>query len=78
MAALRDCPTDDKVVQAEFAEVKQTVGMAKQFGFKDLFVMGKQRVFHRVALGYFNQVFQQICGIYLVILSMRMGFWFNV
>lgn len=62
MAALRDVPEEDEVVQAEFKEVKEAVGIAKQFGFKDLFVMGKQRVVHRVALGYFNQVFQQICG----------------
>jgi MFS family permease len=35
-------------------------------GFKELFTMDKNRHFHRVVLGYVNQMFQQISGINLI------------
>lgn len=38
----------------------------KEHGWADLFSMGPERNFHRVALGYVNQVFQQISGINLI------------
>jgi MFS family permease len=38
----------------------------KEHGWADLFTMGPDRNFHRVLLGYVNQVFQQISGINLI------------
>lgn len=38
----------------------------KAHGWSDLFTMGPERNFHRVVLGYVNQVFQQISGINLI------------
>ncbi|EPE30675.1 MFS general substrate transporter [Glarea lozoyensis ATCC 20868] len=66
IAALEDLPQDDHVVQTEFMEIKDTVLEMKSAGWADLFTMGPERNFHRVALGYVNQVFQQISGINLI------------
>lgn len=63
ISALNDLPTDDRLVLAAFSEVKASVSEASNFGYKDLFAMGPDREFHRVFLGYVNQVFQQISGI---------------
>jgi Sugar (and other) transporter len=59
-------PTDDRLVRTEFIEIKDTVLEMKDHGWADLFTMGPDRNFHRVALGYVNQVFQQISGINLI------------
>ncbi|EHK96214.1 putative Sugar transporter STL1 [Glarea lozoyensis 74030] len=51
IAALEDLPQDDHVVQTEFMEIKDTVLEMKSAGWADLFTMGPERNFHRVALG---------------------------
>ena len=66
IAALDDRDVDDRLVHIEFAEVKDTVLDMKEHGWADLFSMGPERNFHRVVLGYVNQVFQQISGINLI------------
>jgi hypothetical protein len=66
IAALADLPTDDRLVRTEFVEIKDTVLEMKEHGWADLFTMGPDRNFHRVVLGYVNQVFQQISGINLI------------
>lgn len=66
IAALEDRPDDDRVVQTEFMEIKDSVLETKAYGWADLFSMGPDRNFHRVVLGYLNQVFQQISGINLI------------
>ncbi|KAH6683197.1 general substrate transporter [Halenospora varia] len=66
IAALENKPTDDHIVQTEFMEIKDSVLEMKQHGWADLFSMGPERNFHRVVLGYVNQVFQQISGINLI------------
>lgn len=66
IAALEDLPADDHIVQIEFIEIKDTVIEMKAYGWADLFSMGPERNFHRVILGYLNQVFQQISGINLI------------
>jgi sugar porter (SP) family MFS transporter len=66
LAALSDTATDDKYVTAEFVEIKDTVLEQQQTTFRDLFTMDEDRHFHRVALAYVNQVFQQISGINLI------------
>lgn len=47
-------------------EIKDTVIEMKEHGWADLFTMGPEMEFHRVVLGYVNQVFQQISGINLI------------
>ena len=63
LAALSGSTQDDDRVQAEFHAIKDTVIEASKGSFRDLFTMGEDRHFHRVALAYVNQVFQQISGI---------------
>ena len=53
-------------LRSEFQAIKDTVMMMDSASFKDLFTMGKDRHFHRVALAYVNQMFQQISGINLI------------
>ena len=62
IAALNDMTPDDRIVRVEFTEVKDTVLEMQKGGYRDLFTMGPDRNFHRVVLGYVNQVFQQISG----------------
>ncbi len=66
IAALADLHTEDHLVRTEFVEIKDTVLEMKEHGWADLFTMGPERNFHRVVLGYVNQVFQQISGINLI------------
>lgn len=63
LAALSDVQIDDPYIESEFSEIKETVLEMSQGGFKDLFTMGKDRNFHRAALGYVNQVFQQVSAL---------------
>lgn len=66
IAALADVPSSDPVIALEFSMIKSSVLEGKQHGWADLFTMGPERQFHRVVLGYMNQVFQQITGINLI------------
>ncbi|CAK3951023.1 Sugar transporter STL1 [Lecanosticta acicola] len=66
LAALSDLPEEDAVIQSEFAAIKDSVIEASQGTFAEVFTMGKDRNFHRAALGYVNQMFQQISGINLI------------
>jgi hypothetical protein len=52
-------------VQTEFHLIKESVLETKSGSFRDCFTMDKNRNFHRAALGYVNQMFQQISGINL-------------
>jgi hypothetical protein len=65
ISALNDLPPEDHLNLVEFAEIKDTVLEMKGARWRDLFTMGPERNFHRVVLGYVNQVFQQISGINL-------------
>jgi len=66
ISALADLPPEDHLVMTEFAEIKDTVLEMASVRWADLFTMGPERNFHRVVLGYVNQVFQQISGINLI------------
>lgn len=65
LSALLDLPEDDRLVQTEFHLIKESVLETKSGSFRDCFTMDKNRNFHRAALGYVNQMFQQISGINL-------------
>jgi hypothetical protein len=62
LSALLDLPEDDRRVVTEFHLIKETVLESSQGSFRDCFTMDKNRNFHRAALGYVNQMFQQISG----------------
>ena len=66
LSALSDLALENKLVRAEFVEIKEAVLDMKTVKYSDLFTMGPERNFHRVCLGYINQVFQQISGINLI------------
>lgn len=66
LAALSDTTTEDKFVHSEFEAIKDTVLEMQAATWRDLFTMDEDRNFHRVVLGYVNQVFQQISGINLI------------
>jgi hypothetical protein len=66
IAALDDLDPSDRLVHTEFTEIKDSVLELKGVRWADLFTMGPERNFHRVVLGYVNQVFQQISGINLI------------
>ena len=60
LCALSDLPPEDKKIQSEFQAVKDTVFEMQKGGFRDCFKMNKNRNFHRTALAYVNQMFQQV------------------
>ncbi len=66
LAALSNLPPEDPYIQAEFTAIKDTVLETSQSSLRDLFTMDQNRHFHRTALAYMNQVFQQISGINLI------------
>ncbi|EKG12331.1 Sugar/inositol transporter [Macrophomina phaseolina MS6] len=66
LCALNDTNEEDQYIQNEFIAIKDTVLEMAQGSFADLFTMDKNRHFHRTALAYVNQVFQQISGINLI------------
>lgn len=63
LCALSDTTEDDPRIQSEFKAVKDTVFEMAQGKFADCFKLNRNRNFHRTALGYVNQMFQQISGI---------------
>ena len=60
LAALSDLPPENKKIQQEFLEVKDVVLEMSKGGFRECFKMKRNRNFHRTALGYVNQMFQQV------------------
>lgn len=66
LSALNDLPIDDKYITNEFSAIKDTVIEMEQGRWTDLLRNDEDRTFHRVVLGYVNQVFQQISGINLI------------
>lgn len=66
LECLNEKTRDDPEMKQEFAAVKQTVLEMSKGSFRSLFEMSEYREFHRVVLGYVNQVFQQISGINLI------------
>lgn len=67
LTALNERPRDDPFIKNEFEAVKQTVLEMSKGSYKSLFQMSEYREFHRVALAYVNQMFQQISGINLIV-----------
>lgn len=64
-------PRDDPYIQNEFKSIKATVVEMNKGSYRSLFKMSEYREFHRVALAYVNQMFQQISGINLITYYVR-------
>jgi hypothetical protein len=60
LCALSDLPRDDKKIVNEFEAVKDSVFEMSKGGFRDCFRFNRNRNFHRTALAYVNQMFQQV------------------
>lgn len=66
LECLNELPRDDPYMKNEFKAIKATVEEMSKGSFRSLFDMSEYREFHRVALAYVNQMFQQISGINLI------------
>jgi len=61
LCALSNLPPEDQKIQSEFQAVKDTVFEMAKGSFTDCFKFNRNRNFHRTALAYVNQMFQQVC-----------------
>jgi sugar porter (SP) family MFS transporter len=66
LAALAETDPTDHAVTNDLLAIQETVSEMSKGRFTDLFTMDENRNLHRTALGYINQVFQQISGINLI------------
>ncbi|KAL2869560.1 general substrate transporter [Aspergillus lucknowensis] len=63
---LNEKSRDDPYIINEFKSIQETVKEMSKGSYRSLFDMSEYREFHRVALAYINQMFQQISGINLI------------
>lgn len=68
---LNELPREDPYIQNELLSIKETVVEMSKGSYRSLFDMSEYREFHRVALAYVNQMFQQISGINLITYYVR-------
>ncbi|KAJ5172469.1 hypothetical protein N7492_005062 [Penicillium capsulatum] len=66
LEALNEKPRDDPFIKNELLSIQATVDEMNKGSYRSLFKMSEYREFHRVALAYVNQMFQQISGINLI------------
>ncbi|KAJ5249143.1 hypothetical protein N7468_000594 [Penicillium chermesinum] len=71
LEALNEKPRDDPYIKNELIAIKETVNEMNKGSYRSLFKMSEYREFHRVALAYINQMFQQISGINLITYYVR-------
>jgi sugar porter (SP) family MFS transporter len=66
MASLDELALDDPEIEVKVKEIRESLDASGKSGVMDLFKQGKEKNFHRAALGFVNQMFQQISGINLI------------
>ncbi|KAJ5746836.1 uncharacterized protein N7511_008532 [Penicillium nucicola] len=66
LECLNERSRDDPYIQNELLAIQETVTEMSKGSYRSLFDMSEYREFHRVALAYINQMFQQISGINLI------------
>lgn len=71
LECLNEKSRDDPFIKNELASIKETVKEMSKGSYRSLFKMSEYREFHRVALAYINQMFQQISGINLITYYVR-------
>ncbi|KAI5962560.1 uncharacterized protein KGF55_003636 [Candida pseudojiufengensis] len=69
-SALFNLPEGDEKITDQLTEIQSALDLEKtskeSFGFTDFFKQGPARTFHRLSLGCWAQIFQQISGINLI------------
>lgn len=60
LEALNEKTRDDPYIKNELISIQATVEEMSKGSFRSLFDMSEYREFHRVALAYINQMFQQV------------------
>lgn len=73
LEALNEKPRDDPFIRSELLSIQATVDEMNKGSYRSLFKMSEYREFHRVALAYINQMFQQISGINLITYYVRIS-----
>lgn len=63
LSALQGVPEDDPQVRADIEEIRESLAIAGQSHFIDVFKNGELRLFNRACLACAGQMFQQMCGI---------------
>ncbi|KAJ5998163.1 hypothetical protein N7522_009823 [Penicillium canescens] len=66
LECLNERSRDDPYIKNELLAIQETVKEMSKGSYRSLFDMSEYREFHRVALAYINQMFQQISGINLI------------
>lgn len=66
LAALDEVPENDPIVDLKVDEIKEGLAVTHGVGLRDLFRQGRGHYFHRTALAFVIQMFQQISGINLI------------
>lgn len=66
LSALDELPMDDPAVDTQINEIKEGLAIASSVRLRDLFRQGEGHYFHRTALAFVIQMFQQISGINLI------------
>lgn len=66
LASLDEVPLDDPIIEYKINEIRETLELAAGAKASDMLKQGKERNFHRTALAYIIQMFQQITGINLI------------
>jgi hypothetical protein len=71
LECLNEKSRDDPYIKNELLAIQETVKEMSKGSYRSLFDMSEYREFHRVALAYINQMFQQISGINLITYYVR-------
>lgn len=71
LEVLNEKSRDDPFIRNELLSIQATVDEMNKGTYRSLFKMSEYREFHRVALAYINQMFQQISGINLITYYVR-------
>jgi hypothetical protein len=71
LECLNEKPREDPYIVNELISIQETVKEMSKGSYRSLFDMSEYREFHRVALAYINQMFQQISGINLITYYVR-------
>lgn len=66
MSALEELPPDHVDITLKINEIKDSLAAVQKTTLADLITNGHNRNFHRTALGFMSQMFQQISGINLI------------
>lgn len=67
MSALLDVEPDSEVITASIHQIETSLAVCGSASWTDMFKNGEQRLFHRAYLAATGQMFQQMCGVNLIV-----------